>query len=72
MNYIDIIILIIMVIAVIYGFINGFIREVASLAALILGIWAAIKFSDWTALKLYEWFDMTGRYVGIIAFIITF
>ncbi len=72
MNYIDIIILIIMAIAIIYGFINGFIREVASLAALILGIWAAIKFSDWTALKLYEWFDMTGRYVGIIAFIITF
>ena len=28
------------------GFINGFVKEVASLAALILGIWGAIKFSS--------------------------
>jgi len=54
------------------GFINGLIKEVASLAALILGIWGAIKFSAFTAQKLYDLFDMTGQYVGIIAFIITF
>ena len=39
---------------------------------LILGIWGAIKFSAFTAEKLYDYFDMTGQYVGIIAFIITF
>jgi len=72
MNYIDATILIIVIIAAIKGFIDGFVREVASVAALILGIWAAIKFSTLTAAKLYDWFDMTGRYVGIIAFIITF
>ena len=49
------------------GFINGLIREVASLAALILGIWGAIKFSSFTAAKLYDYFDMSGHYVGIIA-----
>jgi membrane protein required for colicin V production len=54
------------------GFINGLIKEVASLAALILGIWGAIKFSAFTAGKLYDYFDMTNRYVGIIAFIVTF
>jgi membrane protein required for colicin V production len=63
MNYIDIIIIVILCIAMVRGFINGLVREVASLAALILGIWAA---------KLYDYFDMTGKYVGIISFLITF
>jgi membrane protein required for colicin V production len=71
-NYIDIIILIIVAIAMVNGFINGFVKELASLAALILGIWGAIKFSTFTAARLYDYFDMTGKYVGIIAFIITF
>jgi membrane protein required for colicin V production len=72
MNYIDIIIIIILGIAMIRGFMNGFVREVASLAALIIGIWGAIRFSSFTAAKLYDYFDMTGKYVGIISFIITF
>lgn len=72
MNWIDAAIVIILIISVITGFVNGFIKEVASLAALILGIWGAIRFSSFTAAKLYDYFDMTGQYVGIIAFIITF
>ncbi|MBG0860294.1 MAG: CvpA family protein [Bacteroidales bacterium] len=72
MNWIDLIIVVILIIAIIRGFTDGFVREVASLAALILGIWGAIKFSSLTAEKLYEWFDMTGQYVGIIAFLVTF
>lgn len=72
MNYIDIIILIILGIAMVKGFINGFVREMAALLALVLGIWAAIKFSGFTATKLYELFDITGKFTGIIAFIITF
>jgi membrane protein required for colicin V production len=72
MNYIDIIILIILGISMVTGFINGLVKEVASLAALILGIWGAIRFSSFTAGKLYDYFDMTGKYVGIISFIITF
>jgi membrane protein required for colicin V production len=72
MNWIDIAIVVILAIAVVMGFINGFVKEVASLAALILGIWGAIKFSAFTAGKLYDYFDMTGQYVGVIAFIITF
>lgn len=72
MNWIDAAIVIIIILSVIMGFINGLIKEIASLAALILGIWGAIKFSDFTAGKLYDYFDMSGQYVGIIAFIITF
>lgn len=72
MNWIDAVIIIVLVISMITGFTNGFVKEVASLAALILGIWGAIRFSSFTAAKLYDYFDMTGQYVGIIAFIITF
>ncbi len=72
MNYIDLIIVTLLVIGIARGFIDGFIREFASLLALILGIWGAIKFSSLVAAKLYDYFDMSGKYVGIIAFIITF
>lgn len=72
MNWIDAVIIIVLILSMVSGFINGFVKEVASLAALILGIWGAIKFSSFTAGKLYDYFDMTGRYVGIVAFLITF
>ena len=72
MNYIDIIILIVIAISMVRGFMNGLVKEVASLAGLILGIWGAIRFSSFTAEKLYDYFDMTGKYVGIISFLITF
>jgi membrane protein required for colicin V production len=72
MNWLDAIIVVILILSLVMGFINGLVKEVASLAALILGIWGAIRFSTFTADKLYDYFDMTGRYVGIIAFLITF
>jgi membrane protein required for colicin V production len=72
MNWIDLIIVVILILSMVMGFINGLVKEVASLAALILGIWGAIKFSAFTAGKLYDYFDMTGQYVGIVAFLVTF
>ena len=72
MNWIDIAIIVILALSMVMGFIHGLVKEVASLATLILGIWGAIKFSGFTAEKLYDYFDMTGQYVGVIAFIITF
>jgi membrane protein required for colicin V production len=72
MNWIDLVIVVILILSMVSGFTNGLIKEVASLAALILGIWGAIKFSSFTAAKLYDYFDLSGHYVGIIAFLITF
>ena len=72
MNYIDIIIVFIFTSSILFGLSNGFVKEAASLAALVLGIWGAVKFSAFTALKLYDFFDVSGRYTGIAAFIITF
>jgi len=72
MNYIDVVLAIILIIAAIQGFRKGFIVEIASLAALILGIWGAIKFSDWTAGFLSNTMDLHSKHIVTIAFIVTF
>lgn len=72
MNYIDIVLGIILIIAAISGFIKGFIVELFSLAALILGVWGAIYLSHYTSSFLIDTFGMTSKNVGLIAFIVTF
>lgn len=72
MNWIDLIILAALAFGMFQGFINGVIIEIAGLAALALGIYGAIHFSGWTALKLSEWFDMQSSWTGIAAFAVTF
>lgn len=44
MNWIDFVIIALLVFGLIQGFIDGLIIEVAELAALVLGIWGAIHF----------------------------
>ena len=72
MNFIDIIILLLLVWSLIRGYRNGLFIEVASVGALIIGIWGSIRFSGYTAHKLLEMFDMQGDYIGLISFVITF
>jgi len=72
MNYIDLVLGIIIILAAIQGFRKGFIVELASLAALVLGIWGAIKFSDWTAGFITETFGYTSKYLVAISFLVTF
>lgn len=72
MNYIDIILLILIILSAIGGFKNGLITELASLAALILGIWGAIQFSDITTELLIKYFDLKTNYLNIISFAVTF
>lgn len=54
------------------GYTRGFILQAATLAALILGIFGAIKFSGFTASFLIEKFQLNGEYLPLIAFAITF
>lgn len=72
MNYIDIILGLLLLFAAINGFRKGLISELASLAALILGIWGAIEFSYITSDFLTENFNLETEYLNIISFIITF
>lgn len=72
MNILDIIILVPLLFAAWSGYRKGFVIEIASLAALILGIYAAINFSFYAAGLLEQNFELSERWVNIIAFIVTF
>lgn len=72
MNYIDIVLGILLILAAFSGFRKGLIVELASLAALVLGIWGAIKFSDITSELLVEHLDWKWDHLNTVSFIITF
>ncbi len=72
MSYIDIILGLLLIFSAIGGFKKGLISEMASLAALILGIWGAIHFSGITTGLLIKYFDLKSDYLNIISFVVTF
>lgn len=72
MNYIDYIIIILVIISAIKGATKGLIYELASLVALVAGLWGAIKFSHATKTYLVERLGFDNSYINIIAFAITF
>ncbi len=71
-NILDIIILIPLLLWARQGYNKGFIISAASLLALILGLYFAFFFSDFTAAKLTEYFTINSEYVTIISFVVTF
>jgi membrane protein required for colicin V production len=54
------------------GFSKGFLIQAAGFAALILGIWGAIKFSGVTTAFLMDKTNMEGEYLPLVSFAITF
>ena len=68
----DLVFLVILVWAAYRGFSKGVILQAATLLALILGIFGAIKFSDYTSAILIENTKMTGEYMPLISFALTF
>lgn len=70
MNLFDIIVGIILILAIIKGFKNGFVIELASFVALILGVLGAIFLSSWAEAIMRQWWDW--KYLGAVAFLITF
>lgn len=72
MNVLDIIFLVPILWLGYRGFQKGFIIELSSLVALILGIYIAINFSGFTASWLTDNFDISQKYLTIISFVVTF
>lgn len=72
MNYIDLILVIPLIWSAYRGFTKGLIINAASLAALLLGIYGAIRFSYFTSEILINKFDLNSQYLAIISFAITF
>ena len=68
----DILFLIMMITAVIKGIRNGLVVAVFSIIGWILGLYAAIKFSDSAAELLKDSFSISERWLSIIAFILVF
>lgn len=72
MNIIDIILILPIIWFAYQGFKRGFIIELASLLALVLGIYAALYFSGYAADFLSENLKLDSKYVPVSAFILTF
>ncbi len=72
MNILDIILGALILLGLVRGLSKGLFVEVASLVALIAGIFGAIHFSDFASNFLESRFDWNERTINIIAFVITF
>lgn len=72
MNAIDIIILILLAWGAFRGFTQGFILQVVTFIALIIGVWASIAFSDNMAGFLTKNMDITGKYLPVLSFVLIF
>ena len=72
MSVLDIILGALLLFGLVNGFIKGLFVEIASLLALVLGVYGAIHFSDFAADLLQSRFDWSEKTINITAFAITF
>lgn len=72
MKYIDFILAIPLIWGAFIGFKKGLVLELASFVALFLGIFGAIKFSDFTANYLSQYVEVPTEWLGLTSFIVTF
>lgn len=72
MNVFDIIIAVLLVYGFVKGLMKGFFIEVASLIALIGGVYGAIHFSYFASDLLVEYVSWSENYISLAAFAITF
>lgn len=71
-NYFDFIFAIFLAWSAYRGITKGFVIMAASLIALLLGVWGAIRFSHLTAALLISYFGLQTAHLPLIAFAITF
>jgi len=72
MNLVDIVLIILIAGAAINGFVKGFFVELASILSLILGIWAAVKFSGFVQEWLSKYLTWSHDSMRLTAFILIF
>lgn len=72
MNYFDAIIAIPLVWGLINGFRKGFIVEISSLLALVLGLYGAVRFSFIAGQWINEHYQWSEKAVQLVSFLITF
>jgi len=72
LNYLDYTTLAILVLFLVRGYLKGIIVGLATIAALILGIYAAVHFSNYLDATLMEHLHPSRKWLPILSFIITF
>jgi len=72
MNFLDLLIIVFVLVFVILGYRKGFIISLATIAALILGIYLAVNFSNFMDKFLLEYFKPSKTWLPILSFTITF
>ena len=72
MGVLDIILAALLLFGLVRGFMKGLFVEVASLVALVAGVYGAIHFSNFAAEFLQSRFDWSEKTINITAFAITF
>src|SRR5690606_41474776 len=72
MNYLDIIIVIPLIWGAYKGFRKGFVIEIASLVALVLGVWGGINFSSYSAEYLSKAFNISAEIMPLLSFVVAF
>lgn len=72
MSVLDIILGALLLFGLVRGFMKGLFVEVASLVALVAGVYGAIHFSDFAADLLQGRFDWSEKTINITAFAVTF
>ncbi len=72
MNTIDIVFIVLFIWSIYRGYTKGFIIQLATLVGLLLGIYGALKFSDFTASILANRMDINEQTLSILSFALTF
>ena len=72
MSLVDVIIVVLIILGLVRGFMRGLFVEIASLVALIAGLYGAIHFSNYAATFLQEHFEWDEKYINLVSFAITF
>ena len=72
MNWLDIVIFCILGLLIFNGIRKGFIISLASLVALVLGIWAAVHFSNYISDLLVRTFHPSTTWLSVLSFTLTF
>ena len=72
MNVFDIIIAALLIFGLVRGIMKGLFLEVASLVALIAGVYGSIHFSHFVSNLLKEYMSFKQEYISLASFAITF
>jgi membrane protein required for colicin V production len=72
MNYIDMFITVLLIYAIFRGITRGLVLQLASLAAVLVGIYTAVRLSGFTARYLAQHWTFSFEYLYIVSLAITF